>query len=92
VSFNRRGQGKQVVVPRDEVTFLAFGARTNSVVAMSPYIKGLVEVKLEGKWNHGKRDSLTLLIAPDVAEQWGTDLIDGAAAAREDEARVRGAD
>ncbi len=78
-------------VPRPGVTFLASGAYTRSLVAVEPPPpRGLVGVDLTGKWNHGAEDPLSLIVYPDVAEEWGTDLIAAAGGARRDEDKVRG--
>lgn len=80
---NERSQGSGKSVP---VPYLVFGAHTRSMVALQPEpVMGLVESQTEGKWNHGAPYKLTLLIDPDIAEEWGRDLIDCAAAARRDE-------
>ena len=77
-------------VPRPGVNFLAFGAYTRSLVAVEPPPpRGLVGADIKGKWNHGAEDTLSLIIGPDVAEEWGRDLIAAAQAARKDEAKVR---
>jgi hypothetical protein len=83
------GMGKPWV-PQPGVTFLVFGAYTRSLVAIEPPPpRGLVGVDVKGKWNHGAEDTLSLLVSPEVAEEWGADLRDGARAARRDEAKVR---
>lgn len=83
------GMGKPWV-PQPGVTFLAFGAYSRSLVAIEPPPpRGLVGADVRGKWNHGAEDTLSLLIDPEVAEEWGRDLIAAARAARRDEAKVK---
>lgn len=76
-------------VPRPGVTFLAQGAFVRSLIDQTKGHEGegLVGVDVQGKWNHGAKDTLSMIVHPDVAEEWGQFLIDGAKAARADQAR-----
>jgi hypothetical protein len=68
--------------PQPGVTFLGSGALTRSIVGVSPPpVHGLVGVDLKGKWNHGAADTLSLIVNPGVAQEWGNDLLDAAAQA-----------
>jgi hypothetical protein len=77
--------------PQPGVTFLAAGAYTRSLVAIDPPPpRGLVGVDVEGRWNHGGEDKLSLIVHPDTAREWGEALIEAADAAERDERKVRG--
>jgi hypothetical protein len=76
-------------VPQPGVTFLVEGAYVRSLVDITTGPKGLVGVDVQGKWNHGAKDTLSILVHPEVAEQWGEWMMKGAAGAREDEAVYR---
>lgn len=85
-----QGVGKPWV-PRPGVTFLAFGALVRSLLDQTKGHEGsgLVGVDVQGKWNHGAHDTLSIIVRPDVAEEWGRFLLEGAAAARLDQERYR---
>jgi hypothetical protein len=77
-------------VPRPGVTFLAEGAYVRSIVAVQPPPpRGLVGIDVAGKWNHGAKDTLSLITSPDTAREWGQALLEAADAAERDEAQVR---
>jgi hypothetical protein len=83
------GMGKPWV-PRPGVMFLVFGTYNRSLVAIQPPPpRGLVGVDAKGKWNHGAEDTLSMIVSPDVAREWGEQLIEAAAAAERDEDQVR---
>jgi hypothetical protein len=75
--------------PQPGVTFLAAGAFVRSLIDQTKGREGhgLVGVDVQGKWNHGAADTLSLIVSPDIAEEWGQCLIDGAKAARVDQVR-----
>jgi hypothetical protein len=76
--------------PQPGVTFLAFGAYTRSLVAVEPPPpRGLVGVDVQGKWNHGAKDTLSLIVVAHTAREWGAALIEAADAAERDEATVK---
>lgn len=79
-----RGFGKPYR-PQPGVTFLAYGAFVRSLVSVEPPPPtGLVAVDVEGKWNHGAHDTLSLIVDPEVAREWGRYLIEGADKAEQD--------
>jgi hypothetical protein len=58
-------------VPQASVTFLAFGAYVRSIVRTEPPpARGLVGMDVPGKWNHGAKDTLSLIVRPEVAREW----------------------
>lgn len=77
-------------VPRPGVTFLVFRTTNRSVVAVEPPPpRGLVGIDADGKWNHGGEDTLSMLVDPEIAREWGAQLIEAADAAERDERRIR---
>lgn len=77
-------------VPRPGATFLVFGTYNRSLVAVEPAPpRGLVGIDAKGKWNHGSDDTLSMIVSPEVAREWGEQLIEAADAAERDEATVR---
>ena len=83
------GYGKEWV-PAPGVTFLAEGAFVRSVLdATQGRWIGIVAMDVEGKWNHGAKDTLSILMHRDVAAEWGRYLVDAALAAAHDEERAR---
>jgi hypothetical protein len=73
------------------VTFLAEGAFVRSLIDLTEDHRGLglVGIDVQGKWNHGARDTLSMICHPEVAEEWGRFLLEAAAAARKDQRRYR---
>jgi hypothetical protein len=79
-----RGIGK-VYAPQTGTTFLGFGAFVRSIIAAQPEpAQPLVSVDLEGKWNHGAKDRLSILLSPELALELAALLKEAAPAARED--------
>lgn len=78
-------------VPQIGVTFVASGAFVRSLIAVTGGSDGdgLVGIDVAGKWHSGAKDTLSIVVHPDVAEEWGHYLIECAAAARRDQAAVR---
>jgi hypothetical protein len=73
-------------VDPDAATYLAAGAFVRSMVGLTlgeaPAPRVLVD--LEGKWNHGAADGLTLVATPELAEELAAYLLEAAKAARRD--------
>jgi hypothetical protein len=83
------GTGKPWI-PRPGATFLTESVLTRSLVAVEPPPpQGVVGIDLQGRWNHGAGDILSLIVHPKVAREWASDLLAAADAAERDEERVR---
>jgi hypothetical protein len=76
-------------VAQPGVTFLAESAFVRSVVDVGSGGQGLVAIDVQGKWNHGARDTLSIICHPDVAKEWADFLVHAAHAAPRDAARWR---
>lgn len=70
-------------------TFIADGAFVRSVVAATSPPRGLVAMDLPGRWNRAAKDTLSVIISPETAEELGAFLTEAAGAARRDEAVVK---
>lgn len=76
--------------PQPGVTFLAAGALVRTVIEVEPGPpQALLAVDVEGKWNHGAKDTLSMLVLPDVALEWATFMVECVAACPGDEARYK---
>jgi hypothetical protein len=66
--------------------YLAEGAFVRTVIDVTSHARpeALIGIDLTGKWNHGPREDLSILIDPEIAEELGRYLIEGARVAPED--------
>jgi hypothetical protein len=74
-------------VPNPLATFLGEGAFVRSLVTSEPIPKrrGLVGMDVRGNWrNRDNEETVSIIVHPDVAEEWGNALIEAAEAARKD--------
>jgi hypothetical protein len=70
------------------VTFLAEGAFVRTIIELEPGPpQGLVAIDVQGKWNHGARDTLSIICHPEVATEWGAFLGEAAKTAPADAER-----
>jgi hypothetical protein len=75
-------------VPQPGVTFLANSAFVRSIIELEPGpVHGLVAIDIEGKWNHGAHDTLSIITSPEVAKEWAEFMIEAASAAPGDAER-----
>jgi len=69
-------------------TFLFGGAYVRTVIDVANE-RGLVVLDIQGRWNHGARDTLTLFLTADGAKEVGPMLVEAAEACPGDWERYR---